>query len=110
MSKPLAEATSEISHAAAYVKWYAEEANRIYGETIPAPSTGRRLLVIKQPVGVVGAITPWNFPASMVARKIALALAAGCTVVLKPAEQTPLVQALCSRLHGWPVFRKVCSI
>ncbi|AIC29998.1 succinate-semialdehyde dehydrogenase (NADP(+)) 2 (plasmid) [Rhizobium etli bv. mimosae str. IE4771] len=91
MGKPLVEAKSEISHAAAYVQWYAEEANRIYGETIPAPSSDRRLLVIKQPVGVVGAITPWNFPASMVARKIAPALAAGCTVVLKPAEQTPLV-------------------
>ncbi|WP_237362004.1 NAD-dependent succinate-semialdehyde dehydrogenase [Rhizobium gallicum] len=91
MGKPLTEAKSEISHAAAYVKWYAEEANRIYGETIPAPSTDRRLLVIKQPIGVVGAITPWNFPASMVARKISPALAAGCTVVLKPAEQTPLV-------------------
>ncbi|MUZ74762.1 succinate-semialdehyde dehydrogenase [Agrobacterium vitis] len=91
MGKPVAEAKSEIAHAAAYIKWYAEEANRVYGETIPAPSTDRRLIVIKQPVGVVGAITPWNFPASMVARKVAPALAAGCTVVLKPAEQTPLV-------------------
>ncbi len=91
MGKPLAEAKSEISHAAAYVQWYAEEANRIYGETIPAPSTDRRMLVIKQPIGVVGTITPWNFPASMVARKISPALAAGCTIVLKPAEQTPLV-------------------
>jgi succinate-semialdehyde dehydrogenase/glutarate-semialdehyde dehydrogenase len=91
MGKPLAEAKSEISHAGAYLQWYAEEANRIYGETISAPSTDRRMLVIKQPIGVVGAITPWNFPASMVARKISPALAAGCTVVLKPAEQTPLV-------------------
>ncbi|RWD49616.1 MAG: NAD-dependent succinate-semialdehyde dehydrogenase [Mesorhizobium sp.] len=91
MGKPLAEAKSEVSHAAAYLQWYAEEANRIYGETIPAPSTDRRLLVIKQPIGVVGTITPWNFPASMVARKISPALAAGCTIVLKPAEQTPLV-------------------
>jgi succinate-semialdehyde dehydrogenase/glutarate-semialdehyde dehydrogenase len=91
MGKPLAEARSEVSHAAAYLQWYAEEANRIYGETISAPSTDRRMLVIKQPIGVVGAITPWNFPASMVARKISPALAAGCTVVLKPAEQTPLV-------------------
>jgi succinate-semialdehyde dehydrogenase/glutarate-semialdehyde dehydrogenase len=91
MGKPLAEARSEVSHAAAYLQWYAEEANRIYGETISAPSTDRRLLVIKQPIGVVGAITPWNFPASMVARKIAPTLAAGCTVILKPAEQTPLV-------------------
>jgi succinate-semialdehyde dehydrogenase/glutarate-semialdehyde dehydrogenase len=91
MGKPLAEAGSEVSHAAAYVQWYAEEANRIYGETISAPSNDRRMLVIKQPVGVVGTITPWNFPASMVARKISPALAAGCAVVLKPAEQTPLV-------------------
>lgn len=91
MGKPLAEAKSEVSHAAAYLQWYAEEANRIYGETISAPSRDRRMMVIKQPIGVVGAITPWNFPASMVARKISPALAAGCTVVLKPAEQTPLV-------------------
>ncbi|MCW1413759.1 aldehyde dehydrogenase family protein, partial [Rhizobium sp. 1AS11] len=91
MGKPFVEAKSEITHAAAYLQWYAEEANRIYGETISAPSNDRRMLVIKQPIGVVGAITPWNFPASMVARKISPALAAGCTVVLKPAEQTPLV-------------------
>ncbi|RWN56921.1 MAG: NAD-dependent succinate-semialdehyde dehydrogenase [Mesorhizobium sp.] len=91
MGKPLAEAKSEVSHAAAYLQWYAEEANRIYGETISPPSTDRRMLVIKQPIGVVGTITPWNFPASMVARKISPALAAGCTIVLKPAEQTPLV-------------------
>jgi len=91
MGKPLAEARSEVSHAAAYLQWYAEEANRIYGETISAPSTDRRMIVIKQPVGVVGTITPWNFPASMVARKISPALAAGCAIVLKPAEQTPLV-------------------
>ncbi len=91
MGKPLTESKSEVSHAAAYLQWYAEEANRIYGETISAPSRDRRMLVIKQPVGVVGTITPWNFPASMVARKISPALAAGCTIVLKPAEQTPLV-------------------
>lgn len=91
MGKPLAEASSEVSHAAAYLQWYAEEANRIYGETISPPSNDRRMLVIKQPIGVVGTITPWNFPASMVARKISPALAAGCTIVLKPAEQTPLV-------------------
>lgn len=89
--KPLAEAKSEVTHAAAYLQWYAEEANRIYGETISPPSTDRRMIVIKQPIGVVGTITPWNFPASMVARKISPALAAGCTIVLKPAEQTPLV-------------------
>ena len=105
MGKPLAEAKSEVSHAAAYLQWYAEEANRIYGETIAAPSLDRRMLVIKQPIGVVGAITPWNFPASMVARKISPALAAGCAVVLKPAEQTPLVAgALFALAHeaGFP--------
>ncbi|MFC3076148.1 NAD-dependent succinate-semialdehyde dehydrogenase [Shinella pollutisoli] len=90
MGKPLAEARGEILYAASYVEWYAEEAKRINGETIPAPSPDRRMLVIKQPVGVVGTITPWNFPAAMIARKIAPALAVGCTVVSKPAEQTPL--------------------
>jgi succinate-semialdehyde dehydrogenase/glutarate-semialdehyde dehydrogenase len=105
MGKPLAESKSEISHAAAYVQWYAEEANRIYGETISAPSNDRRMLVIKQPVGVVGTITPWNFPASMVARKISPALAAGCAIVLKPAEQTPLVAGamfVLADLAGFP--------
>ncbi|AVA24262.1 NAD-dependent succinate-semialdehyde dehydrogenase [Rhizobium sp. NXC24] len=105
MGKPLGEAKSEVLHAAAYLQWYAEEANRIYGETISAPSNDRRMLVIKQPIGVVGAITPWNFPASMVARKISPALAAGCTVVLKPAEQTPLVAGAMfalARAAGFP--------
>ncbi|RWH59321.1 MAG: NAD-dependent succinate-semialdehyde dehydrogenase [Mesorhizobium sp.] len=105
MGKPLAEAKSEVSHAAAYLQWYAEEANRIYGETILPPSADRRLLVIKQPIGVVGTITPWNFPASMVARKISPALAAGCTIVLKPAEQTPLVAGAMfalAHLAGFP--------
>ncbi|WP_377293239.1 NAD-dependent succinate-semialdehyde dehydrogenase [Rhizobium sp. SG2393] len=91
MGKPLAESRSELQHAAAYVEWYAEEAKRIYGETFPAPSDDRRMIVIKQPVGVVGTITPWNFPASMIARKVAPALSVGCAVVLKPAEQTPLI-------------------
>ena len=90
MGKPLPEARGEILYAASYVEWYAEEAKRIYGETIPAPSNDKRMLVIRQPVGVVGTITPWNFPAAMIARKVAPALAVGCTVVSKPAEQTPL--------------------
>ncbi|QRM57261.1 NAD-dependent succinate-semialdehyde dehydrogenase [Sinorhizobium sp. BG8] len=90
MGKPLPEAKGEILYAASYVEWYAEEAKRINGETIPAPSADRRMFVIKQPVGVVGTITPWNFPAAMIARKVAPALAVGCTVVSKPAEQTPL--------------------
>ncbi len=88
--KPLYEARGEIAYAAAFFTWFAEESKRVYGETIPATVPHKRLMVIKQPVGVVAAITPWNFPAAMVTRKIAPALAAGCTVVLKPAEQTPL--------------------
>jgi succinate-semialdehyde dehydrogenase / glutarate-semialdehyde dehydrogenase len=88
--KPLMEAKIEISQAAQFVQWYSEEAKRIYGETVPSNEPNKRITVIKQPVGVVGAITPWNFPAGMITRKVAPALAAGCTVVLKPAEQTPL--------------------
>lgn len=87
--KPLAEARGEVGMSAAYVLWFAEEARRIYGDTIPSPWANRRILVTKSPVGVVGAITPWNFPSSMLARKIGPALAAGCTVVAKPASQTP---------------------
>jgi succinate-semialdehyde dehydrogenase/glutarate-semialdehyde dehydrogenase len=88
--KPLAESKGEIQIGAAYVEWFAEEAKRIYGDTIPTPWGDRRIVVIKQAVGVCAAITPWNFPHSMITRKVAPALAAGCTVVLKPAEQTPL--------------------
>lgn len=90
MGKPLAEARGEILYGAAYVEWFAEEAKRIYGDTIPGHQRDKRILVLKQPVGVVGAITPWNFPNAMIARKLAPALAVGCTVVAKPAEQTPL--------------------
>ncbi len=88
--KPLFESRGEIEYSAGFVTWYAEESKRVYGETIPSSVAHKRLMVVKQPVGVVAAITPWNFPAAMVLRKIAPALAAGCTVVLKPAEQTPL--------------------
>ena len=88
--KPLAEARGEIGASAAYILWFAEEARRLYGDTIPSPWRDRRIAVTHQPVGVVGAITPWNFPSSMLARKIGPALAAGCTVVAKPAPQTPL--------------------
>ena len=90
MGKPLAEGRGEILSGAAYVEWFAEEAKRAYGETIPSHDPAMRLVVIKQPVGVVAAITPWNFPFSTIARKAAPALAAGCTVVAKPAEDTPL--------------------
>jgi succinate-semialdehyde dehydrogenase/glutarate-semialdehyde dehydrogenase len=88
--KPLAEARGEIAYAASFIEWFAEEARRVYGEVIPSPLPDRRLIVIKQPVGVCAAITPWNFPAAMITRKAAPALAAGCTMVVKPAEQTPL--------------------
>jgi succinate-semialdehyde dehydrogenase / glutarate-semialdehyde dehydrogenase len=87
--KPLAEARGEVGSSAAYVQWFAEEARRAYGEIIPSPWADRRLLVTKEPVGVVGAITPWNFPSSMIARKLGAALAAGCTIVIKPADLTP---------------------
>jgi succinate-semialdehyde dehydrogenase/glutarate-semialdehyde dehydrogenase len=88
--KPLAEGRGEVAYAASYVEWFAEEATRANGDVIPAPMLGRRMFALKEPVGVVAAITPWNFPAAMIARKIAPALAAGCTVVCKPAEDTPL--------------------
>lgn len=88
--KPLSEAKREIQYGAAFVEWFAEEAKRIYGDEIPAPIRGHHIVVKKQPVGVVGAITPWNFPCSMITRKCAPALAAGCTVVLKPSSLAPL--------------------
>jgi len=88
--KPFTEAKAEVLYAASYVEWFAEEATRIDGEIIPAAVPGRRMFALREPVGVVAAITPWNFPAAMIARKIAPALAAGCTVVCKPAEDTPL--------------------
>src|SRR5690348_4276466 len=87
--KPLAEAKGEIVYGAAFVEWFAEEAKRVYGDVIPSPTNDRRLIVLKQPIGVCAAITPWNFPNAMITRKVAPGLAAGCTFVLKPAEQTP---------------------
>ncbi len=103
--KPLAEARGEVLYAASFVEWFAEEGKRAYGETIPAVAADKRMLVIKQPIGVCAAITPWNFPAAMITRKVAPALAAGCTVVVKPAEQTPLTAlALAELAHraGFP--------
>ncbi|MHC9083502.1 NAD-dependent succinate-semialdehyde dehydrogenase [Luteimonas sp. RIT-PG2_3] len=96
--KPLAEAVGEVVYAASYVEWFAAEATRAYGDVISAPVVGRRMLALKEPVGIVAAITPWNFPAAMIARKIAPALAAGCTVVAKPAEDTPLTSLALVRL------------
>ena len=88
--KPLAEAKGEVAYGASFLEWFAEEARRIYGETIPSTDNNKRFLVIKQPIGVCAAITPWNFPIAMITRKVAPALAAGCPVIIKPAEQTPL--------------------
>jgi succinate-semialdehyde dehydrogenase/glutarate-semialdehyde dehydrogenase len=88
--KPLREALGEISYAASFLEWFAEEAKRVYGEVIPGHAADKRIVVLRQPIGVVGAITPWNFPSAMITRKIGPALAAGCAVVLKPALQTPL--------------------
>jgi succinate-semialdehyde dehydrogenase / glutarate-semialdehyde dehydrogenase len=87
--KPLAESRAEISYGASFIKWFAEAARRVSGETIPSPSANGRILVQKQPIGVVAAITPWNFPKATITRKAAPALAAGCTVVIKPSELTP---------------------
>jgi succinate-semialdehyde dehydrogenase/glutarate-semialdehyde dehydrogenase len=88
--KPLAEAKGEVGYGASFLEWFAEEAKRVYGETIPTTDNNKRYIVIKQPIGVCAAITPWNFPIAMITRKVAPALAAGCTVVIKPAEATPL--------------------
>lgn len=87
--KPLEEAKGEIRYGASFVKWFAEEARRIGGSTIPSPTPDRRIVVLKEPVGVCGIVTPWNFPNAMITRKVAPALAAGCTVVIKPSEFTP---------------------
>src|SRR5579863_4068852 len=87
--KPLTEARGEVAYAAAFIEWFAEEGKRIYGDTIPQHQGDKRIVVIKQPVGVVAAITPWNFPLAMIARKAGPALASGCTLVIKPAHQTP---------------------
>lgn len=112
--KTLGEAAGEIAYGANYIEWFAEEAKRIYGDIIAPPSQDKRLLVIKQPVGVVASITPWNFPNAMIARKVAPALAAGCTFVAKPAKETPLsalALAVLAEEAGIPagVFSVVCG-
>jgi len=96
--KPIVEARGEVAYGASVVEWFAEEGKRAYGESIPSPAADRRLLTIRQPIGVCAAITPWNFPLAMITRKVAPALAAGCTVVVKPAEQTPLTALALARL------------
>jgi len=98
--KPLTEARGEIAYAASFIEWFAEEAKRVYGDVIPQHQADKRLVVIKQPVGVCGLITPWNFPAAMITRKAAPALAAGCTVVIKPATQTPYSAFALAELAG----------
>lgn len=105
MGKPLAEAKAEIAYSASFLKWFSGEAVRAYGSAIPAPSADKRLLSIKQGIGVVAAITPWNFPSAMISRKVAPALAAGCTIIVKPADETPLSAlafAECGRRAGVP--------
>ena len=98
--KPLAESRGEIAYGASFIEWFGEEGKRVYGDVIPHNQRGRRIVVLKEPVGVVGAITPWNFPNAMITRKCAPALAAGCTVVIKPASETPLsALALCELAH-----------
>jgi succinate-semialdehyde dehydrogenase/glutarate-semialdehyde dehydrogenase len=98
MGKPITESRGEVKYAAGFVDWYAEEGKRAYGDIIPTHASAKRLLATRQPVGPVYAVTPWNFPAAMVTRKVAPALAAGCTVVLKPAEQSPLTAVLLAGL------------
>ncbi len=103
--KPLAEAKGEVIYGASFVEWFAEEGKRTYGETIPSPAANTRLVVVKQPIGVSAAITPWNFPLAMITRKVAPALAAGCPVVVKPAESTPLTAlalAVLAEQAGFP--------
>lgn len=112
--KPLTEAEGEVAYGAAYVEWFAEEAKRVYGDTIPMAQKGKRIVVLKEPVGVCAAITPWNFPSAMICRKAAPALAAGCPVIVKPAAQTPLsALALAELAHraGFPagVFNVICG-
>ncbi len=96
--KPLPEAKGEVVYGASFIEWFAEEAKRVYGETIPSTDGNKRFLVLKQPIGVCAAITPWNFPIAMITRKVAPALAAGCPVIIKPAEQTPLSALACAEL------------
>ncbi|MDR3372899.1 MAG: aldehyde dehydrogenase family protein, partial [Ancalomicrobiaceae bacterium] len=111
MGKPLAEARGEIAYGASFIQWFAEECRRIYGDVIPGHQRDKRIVVLKQPIGVVGSITPWNFPNAMIARKVGPALAAGCTFVGRPAEKTPLsalAMAVLAERAGLP--RGVLSI
>src|SRR6059058_1757279 len=109
--KPLAEARTEIAYGASFIEWFAEEGKRIYGDTIPQPTKGRRILVLKEPIGVFAAITPWNFPAAMITRKAGAGWAAGCTGIIRPASQTPfsaLAIAVLAERAGMP--HGVCNV
>ena len=109
--KPLAEAKGEIAYAASFIEWFAEEGKRIYGDTIPTPAQGRRIIVTKEPIGVCAAITPWNFPSAMITRKAGPALAAGCPMIVKPAEQTPFsALAMAELAHRAGVPKGIFSI
>lgn len=109
--KPLAEAKGEIAYAASFIEWFAEEAKRVYGDTIPGHQADKRILVLKQPIGVTAAITPWNFPAAMITRKAGPALAAGCTMVIKPASQTPFsALAMVELAHRAGIPKGVLSV
>lgn len=109
--KPLAEARAEVQYGASFVEWFAEEAKRTYGDVIPSPMANRKILAIKQPIGVCVAITPWNFPMAMITRKVAPAIAAGCTVVIKPAEDTPLTAlALAQLAHEAGIPKGVLNV
>jgi succinate-semialdehyde dehydrogenase/glutarate-semialdehyde dehydrogenase len=109
--KPLSESRGEIAYAASFIEWFAEEAKRVYGDTIPQNAKGRRIIVLKEPIGVFAAITPWNFPAAMIARKAGPGWAVGCTGVIRPASQTPFsalaIAALAERA-GMPAG--VCNV
>src|SRR5947209_8364429 len=96
--KPLTESRTEVAYAASFIDWFAEEARRVYGETVPANTADKRILVLKRPVGVTAAITPWNFPAAMITRKLGPALASGCSMVIKPSELTPLTALEMARI------------
>src|SRR5215475_12358365 len=109
--KPIAESRGEIAYGASFVEWFAEEGKRIYGDVIPTNAAGRRILVMKEPIGVVAAVTPWNFPNAMITRKLAPALAAGCPAVLKPSSATPLsALALAELAHRAGIPKGVFNI
>ena len=107
--KPLAESRGEVVYGASFIEWFGEEAKRVYGDVIPQNVNGRRIVVLKEPIGVTAAITPWNFPIAMITRKVAPALAVGCTSVIKPAKLTPLSALALAELAHRAACRRVCS-